>query len=79
MREAAAWLRATTLDWVDPLSEEGLATMAEPEEVAGNADEEASEQNRLPYSELDDFKAAKVIGRAIFAADLDVTHPLGFG
>ena len=76
MREAAPWLRATTLDWVDPLSEEALAAAAEPEEVE---EEAAEETGRMSYSEKDDFEAAKVIGGAIFAADLDVTHPLGFG
>ena len=75
MREAAPWLRASTLDWIDPLSEEGVAA-AEPEEPE---EEEATEPQRLPYSEKDDFEAAKVIGGAIFAADLDITHPLGFG
>ncbi len=76
MREAAPWLRASTLDWIDPLSEEGLAAAAAPEEAE---DEEAAEPGRLAYSEKDDFDAGKVIGGAIFAADLDTTHPLGFG
>jgi hypothetical protein len=49
---------------------------AEPEEPE---EEEAGEPQRLPYSEKDDFDANKVIGGAIFAADLDITHPLGFG
>ena len=75
MREAAPWLRANTLDWIDPLSEEGMAA-AKPEEPE---EEEAGEPQRLPYSEKDDFDANKVIGGAIFAADLDITHPLGFG
>jgi hypothetical protein len=30
-------------------------------------------------SDKDDFEAAKVIGGAIFSADLDTSHPLGFG
>jgi hypothetical protein len=76
MREAAPWLRANTLDWIDPLSDEGLAAAAEPEEPD---EEEAGEPQRLPYGDKDDFEASKVIGGAIFAADLDITHPLGFG
>ena len=76
LREAAPWLRASTLDWIDPLSEEGLAAAAMPEEPE---EEEAEEPQRLPYSDKDDFEANKVIGGAIFAADLDITHPLGFG
>ncbi len=57
------------------MSEEGLAAPAVEEEV----EEETEEPRRLAYSEKDDFEAAKVIGGAIFAADLDITHPLGFG
>ena len=70
MREAAPWLRAITLDWVDP----------EDEAVADTeGDEEKEAATRLSYSEKDSYEAAKVIGGAIFSADLDVTHPLGFG
>ncbi len=61
-----------TLDWVDP--EDGEDADAEEAE-----DEEAEEPKRLSYIEKDDYEAAKVIGGAIFTADLDVTHPLGFG
>ena len=78
MRDAAPWLRATTLDWVDPESEEALAAAAMEE-----ADEEPGEaediEGRLPYSSKDDYEAAKIIGGAIFTADLDTSHPLGFG
>jgi hypothetical protein len=75
MREAAPWLRASTLDWIDPLSEEGLAAAAQVEEV-----EEPEEGiKRLAYGAKEDFEASKMIGGAIFAADLDITHPLGFG
>jgi hypothetical protein len=74
MREASTWLRANTLDWADPASEEALEA-EEPDET----EEEEEESKRLAYSEKDDFEANKVIGGAIFAADLDITHPLGFG
>jgi hypothetical protein len=78
MRDAAPWLRATTLDWVDPESEEALAAAA----VEG-ADKEPGEagdiEGRLPYGGKDDYEAAKIIGGAIFTADLDTSHPLGFG
>ena len=76
MRDAAPWLRATTLDWVDPENEEALA--AEESEDA-DEEEEAESLERLSYSDKDDFEAAKVIGGAIFSADLDISHPLGFG
>jgi hypothetical protein len=68
MRGAAPWLRAMTLDWVDPASEEAADDTAEPELP-----------ERLAYGDKDDFEANRVIGGAIFRADLDVTHPLGFG
>jgi len=74
MRSAVPWLRATTLDWVDPESEEALEAAEEPDD-----EEEKEDVGRLSYSEKDDFEANKVIGGAIFAADLDVSHPLGFG
>jgi hypothetical protein len=77
MRDAVPWLRATTLDWIDPESEEGLAAasaeLPEPEE------EEAEQPGRLSYGEKEGHEARKVIGGAIFAADLDTSHPLGFG
>ncbi len=73
MRDAAPWLRATTLDWIDPLSEEGVAA-AVPEE-----EEEEESPGRLRYSAKDDFEAQKIIGGAILRANLDVSHPLGFG
>ena len=72
MREAAPWLRAMTLDWVDP----GDEPEADKEEAE---DEKTEEPKRLSYREKDSYEAAKVIGGAIFSADLDVTHPLGFG
>ncbi|MDH5456050.1 MAG: hypothetical protein OEY37_08255, partial [Gammaproteobacteria bacterium] len=73
MRNAAPWVRATTLDWVDPESEEALAATDEDEE---EPDEPAA---RAPYAEKDLQEAEEVIGGAIFSADLDNTHPLGFG
>ncbi|MBT8106931.1 MAG: peptidase [Gammaproteobacteria bacterium] len=73
IRDAAPWLRAATLDWVDPESEEALDAAEEEQE------EDAAEAERLAYSDKDDYEAGKVIGGAIFAADLDTSHPLGFG
>ena len=80
MRDAAFWLRAQTIDWVDPLSEEGLLAAADEdatEEAAEEAAEEAPE--RTPYADKDKAEAADIIGGAIFSVDLDVSHPLGFG
>jgi hypothetical protein len=75
MRDAAAWLRANTLDWVDPESEEALAAAELPE----IPEEEAEEIERTAYSEKENLEAVDIIGGAIFSADLDNTHPLGFG
>lgn len=87
MHNAAPWIRANTLDWVDPLSEEGLAQVADPLVPEGTlapaedtvVDEPQSAVERQDYSEKDDFEAVELIGGAIFAADLDTSHPLGFG
>ena len=49
------------------------------EEADEEPEEDADETARRPYSDKDDYEAASVIGGAIFAADLDTTHPLGFG
>ncbi len=74
MRDAAPWLRAITIDWIDPESEEGLAAAA-----AAEPEPDPEPVDRLPYADKDDYEAEKVIGGAIFAADLDTSHPLGFG
>jgi len=72
MRNAAPWVRSVTLDWVDPESDEALA--APPEE-----EEEEEPGLRLSYADKDSTEADDVLGGAIFLADLDNTHPLGFG
>ncbi len=71
MRDAAAWVRANTIDWVDPESEEAMAAVEEEDE------EEPVERSR--YGDKADEEAVDVIGGAIFSANLDNTHPLGFG
>ena len=77
-RDAAAWLRATTLDWVDPESEE--AVVAQEIEQSDEEDEEENEPvERTAYAEKEDKEAIDIIGGAIFSADLDNTHPIGFG
>ena len=73
LRDAAPWVRDNVLDWIDPESPEGIAAAEAVEEE----DEEIPE--RVPYAEKDDVEAIDIIGGAIFSADLDNTHPLGFG
>lgn len=79
LRDASPWLRATTLDWVDPESEEALAIVDSQDatETAELADDEETE--RYSYAEKDKREAEVVIGGAIFSADLDTAHPMGFG
>ncbi len=43
------------------------------------AEEGEDDEGRYDYAELAQRNARKVIGGAIFAGDLDITHPLGFG
>ena len=45
------------------------------------AGEEASaaEPGRLNYADADEFSGAQAIGGSIWQADVDTTHPLGFG
>ncbi len=74
MRDTAPWVRANTLDWIDPESEEGLAQAAATVE-----EEEDEDVARSTYADKDDEEAVDVLGGAIFSADLDNTHPLGFG
>jgi hypothetical protein len=76
LRDAAPWVRASVLEWIDPLSEEGLAAAAV---AAAEPEEEEEETERLAYAGKDNEEAIDVIGGAIFTADLDNTHPLGFG
>jgi hypothetical protein len=73
MRNAAPWVRSVTIDWVDPESGEALSAMPEEEQ------EEEEPVQRLQYADKDSNEANEVLGGAIFQADLDNTHPLGFG
>jgi hypothetical protein len=74
LRDATAWVRSSVLEWVDPESPEGIAAAAAAEES-----EEEEETERVSYAEKDDREAVDFIGGAIFSADLDNSHPLGFG
>lgn len=72
MRNAAPWVRATTLDWVDPDGPE-----AQQQDAAEEADD--TPVARQPYATKRNQEGDEVVGGAIFTADLDNTHPLGFG
>lgn len=75
-RDAVGWLRSITLDWIDPDSEEAALVAEKETEEPEEPDEEIE---RTAYENKEDVEAADVIGGAIFRADLDNTHPLGFG
>ena len=80
MGDAAQWVRANTIEWVNPEDPEAVAAAeAEAAEKKEQEEQEAGETERLSYGDKPDFEAAKVIGGAIFSADLDNSHPLGFG
>ena len=80
MRDAAPWVRALTLD-APPEGTENTDGPVESESAgdddAAKAPEEPTE--RRDYADMDADDAVDVIGGAIFRADLDTTHPLGFG
>lgn len=74
-RDAAPWARALTLDRDG--SDEETDDNGENGAQDDAGDPEAAE--RFDYAEREARDAVDVIGGAIFRADLDVTHPLGFG
>lgn len=69
LRSAAPWARALTLDAGDE-TDNG---------ADGEENGEAEETERRDYADMDADDAVDVIGGAIFSADLDISHPLGFG
>ncbi|MEO1405594.1 MAG: peptidase, partial [Pseudomonadota bacterium] len=71
-RESALWAQGVIQN-----HEQG-----EPKEDEVREDAQAEpevEQERLNFAELNLRDAEHIIGGAIFATDLDITHPLGFG
>ena len=47
--------------------------------ASGSSSDHNSEIERFDYSEKNEIEAQDIIGGAIFAGDLDITHPIGFG
>jgi len=71
-RQAAVW--ATQNGLTPNIAEPGIGEPAE------NEDEDADEATaRRDYADANDLEGAKGIGGSIWEADLDLTHPLGFG
>ena len=85
LRDGAHWARANVLDFIDP--EEGVRgpQPGEPQETPAPSGHEAPEDTpgvlpyRFPYAVKEERDALELIGGAIFAGELDNTHPIGFG
>ncbi|NNM04926.1 MAG: zinc carboxypeptidase, partial [Gemmatimonadetes bacterium] len=70
-RDAAAWAARSGL--TPNIPEPGMGRPAgEPEEEEGTAE-------RRDYADAGDFEGPQAIGGSIWEADLDLSHPLGFG
>ncbi|MEM9374762.1 MAG: M14 family zinc carboxypeptidase [Pseudomonadota bacterium] len=82
MRDAALWAQGAIQRRAEAkLLEQGGEPPAPPEaqtepDAAADADTAAE---RLDFGQMSVLDAEHVIGGAIFAADLDITHPIGFG
>jgi hypothetical protein len=42
-------------------------------------DDEKKESTRMDFADASDYQGSRAIGGSIYMADLDITHPLGFG
>jgi hypothetical protein len=71
-REAAAW--ATRNGLTPNVKEPGIGELPSENDSA-----EVEAASRRDYADAYDIEGAKLIGGSIWEADLDVTHPLGFG
>ncbi len=78
MRQSAQW--AQDILMADPAQANGDEdTSANGSEDEADSETEAEEPLRLAYDQMGVRDAEHIIGGAIFASDLDITHPLGFG
>ena len=76
-RRAATWLQASAKLFGEEEDKE-----KKPGKGKGKGKEDADKHSRpeqKDYAERGEWEAQHVIGGAIFSAELDVTHPLGFG
>ncbi len=71
-REAAAW--ATRNGLTPNIAEPGIGKPA-----SEDAEAEEGTPPRRDYADAEDFEGPKSISGSIWEADLDITHPLGFG
>ncbi|MEM9599967.1 MAG: M14 family zinc carboxypeptidase [Pseudomonadota bacterium] len=76
-RQAAKWAQDTILKSAENGADKDDGTKSD-KEGSKDADTEA-QRERTDFSEMRVRDAEHVIGGSIFATDLDITHPLGFG
>ncbi|MEM9842664.1 MAG: peptidase, partial [Pseudomonadota bacterium] len=82
MRDAALWAQGAIQRRAEAkVLEQGGEPPAPPEaqadpDAAADAD---TAPERLDFGQMSVLDAEHIIGGAIFAADLDITHPIGFG
>lgn len=69
-RNAAAW--AVNNGFTPNVSEPGIGKLPDEEDDPDDAE-------RRDYADAPGYEGAKAIGGSIWQADLDITHPLGFG
>ena len=81
LRQGALWAKTQVLDYVEPELIDGVPVAdALPTTMHDEfATEELLDVERVDYAEKERREPLDLIGGAIFAGDLDVTHPLGFG
>ncbi|MGH7129537.1 MAG: hypothetical protein ACREIV_13290, partial [Planctomycetaceae bacterium] len=87
LKEGAHWARAQVLDFVEPPEGRPGADAGTAKQSAGDTPtghdpaltENEVEPYRFPYAEKEDRDARELVSGTIFAGDLDITHPLGFG
>lgn len=79
IRQGAAWVRQQVLDYIDPL----LGVAEAPVLLSESGHEPFAgaigAPDRFPYADKESRDNSSLIGGAIFAGDLDISHPLGFG
>lgn len=73
-RDAALWAQNTVQTWG---AEEDMTDQNQTEATSEDETDEGGQ--RFNFGEMSVRDAEHVIGGAIFAADLDTSHPLGFG
>ncbi|MEM6857806.1 MAG: M14 family zinc carboxypeptidase [Pseudomonadota bacterium] len=78
-RQAALWAQGSLLGRREKDAEDEGADAADMDEAAQEPAQESTASERLDFAAMGVRDAKDVIGGAIFATDLDTSHPLGFG